>query len=82
MEGLGDVNIRSAQAKTRDCRIDRGVESNVGKISKFCSVVHSLRIEDSSSQWKAARTGPPEDFEVIWYGVTQGPSKPTMASDL
>ena len=35
MEGLGDINLRSAQTLTRESRINHGVEPNIGQISKI-----------------------------------------------
>jgi len=43
----------------------------MGRYPRFCSVARSVRIEVSSSQCNATRTGPSEDLDVIWYGVTQ-----------
>jgi hypothetical protein len=53
-----------------------------GRYPRCYSAVRPSKIEDSSSQCNATRTGPLGEFEVIWYGVTHGPSNPTSASDL
>jgi hypothetical protein len=82
MEGLRDVNIRSAQTLTRESRIDHDIEPDTRQISQISQRRPFCDNRGFIEPVHETRTGPSGDFEVIWYGVTQGPSNPTSANDL